>query len=110
MATTQLTNKPPAMAKYSFDVNDTTINVFHVDKAGDGHPKHIHDYNHVTIVHAGKLLARTEKNGEFEITKETGPLLFPGNEWHELEALEDNTVFSNVFGIQQEGQRDVIDM
>lgn len=110
MATTQLTDKKPAIPTYSFNVNDTTTNIFHISKAGEGHPKHYHDYDHVTVVHSGKLLVRTENNGEFEMTKDTRPLLFPKGQWHELEAIEDNTIFTNVFGLNQEWQHDVGNM
>jgi quercetin dioxygenase-like cupin family protein len=34
---------------------------------------------------------------EVVITKMTQPILLPANEWHEIEALEDGTVFVNVF-------------
>jgi quercetin dioxygenase-like cupin family protein len=99
-----------ALPKYSFSVNDSTINTFHVDKAGEGHPKHEHDYDHVTLVHSGRLLVTTQNNGIFEMTKDSKPLLFPANQWHELEAMEDGTVFTNVFGLGQEGQRAPTDM
>ena len=79
-----------------------SIHVFHIDKIGQGHPKHIHTYNHVTIVHNGKLKVTTQKNGSFEMTKETNPLIFPANEWHELEAIENNTIFCNIFTINKD--------
>jgi len=97
--TKQLTDKAPALPKYYLDIDGATVNIFHVDKAGEGHPKHVHTYNHVTVVHSGKLKVITEKNGTFEMTKETKPLLFPANEWHELIAAEDNTVFCNYFAV-----------
>jgi len=31
------------------------------------------------------------------VTKETQPINLTANEWHEIEALEDNTVFCNMF-------------
>jgi quercetin dioxygenase-like cupin family protein len=96
-STKQLTDKAPALPKYTIDVKDTSIQVFHLDKAGEGHPKHVHTYSHVTVVHHGKLKVTTEKNGSFEMTKDTKPLAFPLNQWHELEAMEDGTVFCNVF-------------
>lgn len=99
----------PALPTYSFTVNGATINVFHVPVAGEGHPKHVHDYDHVTVVHAGKLLVTTP-NVQFEMTKDSKPIVFPANEWHELEAIEDGTVFCNVFGEGTEGQRNVTDM
>jgi hypothetical protein len=34
---------------------------------------------------------------ELEMTKDTQPVNLVGTEWHEIEALEDNTVIINVF-------------
>jgi quercetin dioxygenase-like cupin family protein len=99
-----------AFPTYSFTVNSTTINTFHIDLAGEGHPKHVHEYDHVTLVHSGRLLVTTENNGTFEMTKDYRPVRFPANQWHELEAMEDGTVFTNVFGAGQEGQRPPADM
>jgi quercetin dioxygenase-like cupin family protein len=71
------------------------INVYHANK-GQGLPKHKHVYSHLTMVHAGSIIARKE-NKELIITKNTQPVNLVANEWHELEALEDGTVFVNVF-------------
>lgn len=87
-----------ATPRFAFTVNGCTINTFHVNKAGEGHPKHEHRYDHVTQVHTGRLLVTTP-NVQFEMTKDTKPIVFPANEWHELEALEDGTVFCNVFAV-----------
>jgi tellurite resistance-related uncharacterized protein len=38
-----------------------------------------------------------KENKEIVINKKTQPILLPANEWHEIEALEDDTVFVNVF-------------
>ncbi len=72
-----------------------TLNVYHANK-GQGLPKHEHIYSHLTMVHAGKIIARKEGR-ELIMTKETQPVNLVANEWHELEALEDGTVFVNVF-------------
>lgn len=71
------------------------LNVYHVNK-GQGLPKHEHLFSHLTMVHAGSLIARKEDK-ELVMTKDTQPVNLVANEWHELEALEDNTVFVNVF-------------
>ena len=73
----------------------TTLNIFHANK-GQGLPRHEHTYAHLTMVHAGSVIARKE-NKELVITKNTQPVNLIANEWHELEALEDGTVFVNVF-------------
>lgn len=72
-----------------------TLRVYHADK-GQGLPRHEHEYSHLTMVHAGKLVARKEGK-ELVMTKQTQPVNLLANEWHELEALEDGTVFVNVF-------------
>lgn len=72
-----------------------TLNVFHANK-GQGLPRHQHAFAHLTMVHAGKLVARKEGR-ELVMTKDTQPVNLVANEWHELEALEDGTVFVNVF-------------
>ena len=104
-----LDQSKPALPTYSFNVEGATINTFNIAKAGEGHPKHEHDYDHVTLVHAGKLKVTTP-NVVFEMTKDTKPILFPANEWHELEAMEDGTVFTNVFGLNKDAQRLPTDM
>lgn len=70
-------------------------NVYH-PLPGEGLPKHEHDYPHATICHAGKLAVR--KEGRYlELTKESGAVILVANEWHELEAIEQGTVFENIF-------------
>lgn len=98
-----------AYPRFFFTVDGCTINTFHIDKAGTGHPKHEHDYDHVTQVHAGRLLITTP-NTSFEMDKNSKPVRFPAKEWHELEALEDGTVFCNVFAEGKEVHRDLHDM
>lgn len=98
-----------AMPTYSFNVDGVTVNTFHIPKAGEGHPKHEHKYDHVTQVHAGRLLVTTP-SVVFEMTPTTKPIKFPANEWHELEALEDGTVFMNIFAVGKEAQMAPADM
>lgn len=80
---------------HSVTYDGTTLNVYHAN-AGEGLPKHEHIYSHLTMVHAGKLIARKEGK-ELIMTKESQPINLVGLEWHELEALEDGTIFVNVF-------------
>lgn len=69
--------------------------VYHAS-TNQGLPRHSHSYAHATVCHGGKLAVR--KEGIYiEMTKETTPILLKAGEWHELEALEDNTVFENIF-------------
>jgi quercetin dioxygenase-like cupin family protein len=98
-----------AYPRFGFNVDGCTINTFHIDKAGEGHPKHEHDYDHVTQVHSGRLLVTTP-NTSFIMDKHTDPIRFPANEWHELEALDDDTVFCNIFALGKADYRDATDM
>ena len=72
-----------------------TVNVYHADK-GEGLPRHQHMYSHLTMCHAGSCVVRKEGK-ELVMTKNTQPVNLVANEWHEIEALEDGTVFVNVF-------------
>ena len=72
-----------------------TLRVYHADK-GEGLPKHEHHYSHLTMCHAGSILV-TKEGKSLTMTKDTQPVNLIANEWHEIEALEDGTVFVNVF-------------
>jgi hypothetical protein len=49
------------------------------------------------MCHAGKI--RVTKQGiSLEMTKKDRPIMLAGGSWHEIEALEDGTVFVNIFG------------
>jgi len=71
------------------------LRVFHANK-GEGLPRHEHTFEHLTMCHAGSCALRKE-NIEKIIDKNTQPINLKANEWHEIEALEDGTVFVNVF-------------
>ena len=75
--------------------DNTVIKVYHANK-GEGIPSHEHNYAHLTMCHAGQCIIRKE-NIEKIITKNTQPINLKATEWHEIEALEDGTVFVNVF-------------
>lgn len=81
--------------KHSFTYDGTQINVFHANK-GQGLPNHSHSYSHATMCNAGSCLVSLEGR-KYTINKDSQPLNLPAKEWHEIEALEDNTVFVNVF-------------
>jgi len=72
-----------------------SLNVFHANK-GEGLPRHEHVYAHLTVCHSGSCVIRKE-GIEKVIDKYTQPINLKANEWHEIEALEDQTVFVNVF-------------
>ena len=71
------------------------LNVFHADK-GQGLSRHQHVYAHLTMCHAGSCVLRKE-GIEKIVDKNTQPINLKAAEWHEIEALEDGTVFVNVF-------------
>ena len=80
---------------HNFTYDGLQINVYHADK-GEGLPAHQHSFNHATVCHVGSCLVRV-KGKEIIMTKETQPLDLPANYTHEIVALEDGTVFVNVF-------------
>jgi quercetin dioxygenase-like cupin family protein len=80
---------------HSFTFDGAMLNVYHADK-GQGLPRHEHSYSHATVCHAGRCAIRKE-SVYIEMTKQTQPVTLKANEWHEIEALEDGTVFCNVF-------------
>jgi len=80
---------------HNFTYDGATINVYHADK-GEGLPKHQHLYRHATMCNSGSCVVRV-KDKELIMTKDSQPLDLPENIPHEIEALEDNTVFVNVF-------------
>lgn len=73
----------------------TTLAVYHVNK-GEGLPQHSHAYSHLTMCHAGSIKVSNERRS-LVMTKDTQPVNLVAAEWHEIEALEDGTVFVNVF-------------
>jgi hypothetical protein len=81
--------------QYSFDYGDFTFNMYHANK-GEGLKKHEHTFSHLTVTTAGKAAIRKE-NIYLEMDKSVEPVVLKEKEWHEVEALEDNTVFINIF-------------
>jgi quercetin dioxygenase-like cupin family protein len=84
-----------ANLKHSFTYDGAQLNVYHADK-GQGLPSHQHTFSHATVCHNGSCLVSLEGRS-YTINKNSKPLNLPAGEWHEIEALEDGTVFVNVF-------------
>ena len=84
-----------AVPAHTFQFQGTQHNVYHVN-AGEGLPRHDHNYPHLTKCHAGACMVRKEGK-EVRVTKDDAPVYLVQNEWHEIEALEDGTVFENIF-------------
>lgn len=81
--------------RFTVTQDGTTLNIYHANK-GEGLPRHDHLYAHLTMCHAGAIAVRKEGK-EVVRTKNSQPVNLVANEWHEIEALEDGTVFVNVF-------------
>lgn len=81
--------------RFTVAQNNTIVNVYHANKGGML-PRHEHSYSHLTMCHAGSCIVRKEGR-ELVMTKNTQPVNLVAAEWHEIEALEDDTVFVNVF-------------
>ena len=86
------TNIIPA---HSFTYDGAQINIYHANK-GEGLPKHEHTFSHASYCSSGSCVIR-KANKQVIIDKFSQPVNLVANEWHEIEALEDNTVFTNVF-------------
>ena len=86
------THKEPT---HSFEYDAGSIAVWHVNK-GEGLSKHSHLFSHATVCCAGSCMIRKE-NREVIITPLSQPVSLVANEWHEIEALEDGTVFFNAW-------------
>ena len=85
----------PVSPKHSFTYGNVTCNIYHAHK-GEGVPSHAHPYAHGTLCTSGSVLIRKD-NKEVIATKENTAFNLLASEYHEIEALEDNTVFMNIF-------------
>ena len=81
--------------RFTVTQDGATLNVYHANK-GEGLPKHDHTFSHLTICHSGSCVVSNERRS-LVMTKDTQPVNLVANEWHKIEALEDDTVFVNVF-------------
>ena len=86
-------NLIPPVHQLTYD--GATLNVYHANK-GEGLPQHSHTFSHLTMCHAGSIKVSNERRS-LVMTKDTQPVNLVAAEWHEIEALEDGTVFVNVF-------------
>ena len=80
---------------HSVTYDGAVLNVYHAN-TGEGLLRHEHVYAHLTMCHAGSVKLSNERRS-LVMTKDTQPVNLTAAEWHEIEALEDNTVFVNVF-------------
>jgi quercetin dioxygenase-like cupin family protein len=84
------------LQKHSFTYDGARLNIYHANK-GEGLPMHGHSYSHATMCNSGSCRI-TLKNGKSKvIDKNSIPVNLLAGIQHEIEALEDGTVFVNVF-------------
>lgn len=82
--------------RHQFTYDGAQLNVYHANK-GEGLSMHGHAYSHATMCNAGSCLVTLENGKSLVMTKDTQPVNLVAGIQHEIEALEDNTVFVNVF-------------
>jgi quercetin dioxygenase-like cupin family protein len=81
--------------KHEITYGGSQVRVYHVNKK-EGISMHSHNYSHATICMAGSC--KLTQEGKSVITdKDSTPVNLLGGKFHEIEALEDGTVFVNIF-------------
>ena len=88
-------NITPVFPAHVVNYGGATLNIYH-GNSGQGLPWHAHSYSHAVICHAGSCVVRKGKK-EVQIFKGTTPINLPAGEPHEIEVVEDNTVFATLF-------------
>lgn len=83
------------MPKHTFTYGGANVRVYHANK-GEGIPMHSHAYSHATTCMNGSC-KYTQNGKELIADKNTQPINLVAGGLHEIEALEDGTVFVNVF-------------
>jgi len=86
---------------HEFTYDGAMVKVFYAN-INEGLPKHSHQYAHATLCTSGSCVIRKEHK-QLIMTKETQPINLIAGEWHEIEALENNTVFINIFSETKQG-------
>lgn len=81
--------------KHDITYGGSTVRVYHANK-GEGIPTHAHEYSHATICMTGSCKL-TQENKSIIVDKNSTPVNLLAGKWHEIEAVEDGTVFANVF-------------
>jgi quercetin dioxygenase-like cupin family protein len=89
-------NLTPSLLQHKVVYAGARLNVYHADK-GRGLPMHGHEYSHAILCHAGSCKVSLESGKSIVMTKDTQPVNLLAGIQHEIEALEDDTVFVTVF-------------
>lgn len=79
---------------HSFSLGGATCIVIYANK-NEGLPWHSHQQDHATACIAGSCAIRKGEK-ELIVTKESKPVLLTAPDPHEIEALEDGTIFVNL--------------
>ena len=81
--------------KHDMTYDGSIVRVYHANK-GEGIPAHAHAYSHATICMNGSCKL-TQEGKSVIANKNSIPVNLLAGKLHEIEALEDDTVFVNVF-------------
>lgn len=81
-------------AKYITTWENVNLFVYHANK-GEGHDKHEHEYAHAVACFQGKIKISKE-DISIILTPDNEPIRLREKEWHEIEAIEDGTIFMNI--------------
>jgi len=81
--------------KHTMNYGGANVHIYHANK-GEGIPMHSHAYSHATICMNGSCKI-TQEGKDLITTKDSTPVNLLAGKLHEIEALEDGTVFVNVF-------------
>ena len=82
-------------SKHTFTYAGAKVSIYHANK-GEGLPMHSHEYSHATACMNGSLKI-TQEDKFVIVDKYSIPVNLLAGKLHEIEALEDETVFVNVF-------------
>ena len=82
--------------KHSFTYGGAHLNIYHAN-VGEGLPMHGHSYSHATMCNSGSCRITLDNGKSKVINKNSIPVNLIAGIQHEIEALEDGTVFVNVF-------------
>ena len=81
--------------RHNMTYDGAVVHVYHANK-GEGVSSHVHAYSHATICMAGSCKL-TQEDKSVITDKNSMPVNLLAGKFHEIEALEDGTVFINVF-------------
>lgn len=84
-----------AVLKHNITYGGAVVRVYHANK-GEGIPNHAHAYSHATICIVGACKLMQEDKSVI-VNKDSTPVNLLAGKMHEIEALEDGTIFVNVF-------------